>query len=452
MATKSRSNGIHVESSSSSGSLGADEIQKGRVGQVLQQFQIHEDTALAYKIQSKEIETHVSRNREQRKSVRSSVKTAKQTYLDEVKNAGVLPETSVAEIEQKEWLAEELHKRVEEQESIAKIMADRERKKDEEIALQIQHEEEKKLRYFEHKRHERLAKEEEEQKRLRRIMKELQAANISDNDGDYRQDIEEQEKVLLMELPETNEIITLADGTIIDAKQNEVQTEEQKKEYLQRRDEELAKVLQKQEDLQLEKQRNIREDFRKAIELQDREIAKHLQRQEKTKAEKRREKMRRGHSLPETTEHVSSHKRHLPTYHEAIGIDDVEQEESQRHDGNMPKPEKKSESFGKGDAEKVCRRSNSEDQISDEVWIPRDHENNTKETNRETDSTEAGHYQNIAETLDPTFQRTHRNLQLTDDPNDRQGSNKTAPIVPPVKRKASKDKGKKDKEKECKQQ
>lgn len=60
------------------------------------------------------------------------------------------------------------------------------------------------------------------------------------NEDDNSEEYKEEERVLLMELPETNEIITLADGTVIDAKQNEVQTEEQKKLHLQKRDEVMA--------------------------------------------------------------------------------------------------------------------------------------------------------------------------------------------------------------------
>ena len=44
------------------------------------------------------VESHVSRNKKQRKTVRDNVKTAKQTYLEEVKNSGVLPDTCVAEM------------------------------------------------------------------------------------------------------------------------------------------------------------------------------------------------------------------------------------------------------------------------------------------------------------------------------------------------------------------
>lgn len=149
----------------------------------------------------------------------------------------------------------------------------------------------------------------------------------------------------------------------------------------------------------------------------------------------------------------------MPTYHEAIGVDDVEREESRHHtnDGrHRSKPERKNESFGEGEGkEKMFRRRSEHEGTSDVIWIPRDSpDSNTEPTNEEADNSEPGaHYTNVAETLDPTFQRIHHRSprQLVDDSNDRQGSNKTAPIVPPVKR-SSKDKTKRDKDKECKQQ
>ena len=91
----------------------------------------------------------------------------------------------------------------------------------------------------------------------------------------------------------------------------------------------------------------------------------------------------------------------------------------------------------------MFRRRSEHEGTSDVIWIPRDSpDSNTEPTNEEADNSEPGaHYTNVAETLDPTFQRIHHRSprQLVDDSNDRQGSNKTAPIVPPVKR-SSKDK------------
>lgn len=61
--------------------------------------------------------------------------------------------------------------------------------------------------------------------------------NEGDNDNDEECKGEYRGKDFLVQLPETKEIITLADGTVIDAKHNEIQSEEQKKRYMERRDE-----------------------------------------------------------------------------------------------------------------------------------------------------------------------------------------------------------------------
>jgi hypothetical protein len=52
-----------------------------------------------------------------------------------------------------------------------------------------------------------------------------------------------------------------------------------------------------------------------------------------------------------------------------------------------------------------------------------------------------GHFSNIAEALDPTFQRASHSADEEED--DRVSGGKSAPIVPPLKRKMSKDKSKK---------
>ena len=62
-----------------------------------------------------------------------------------------------------------------------------------------------------------------------------------------------------------------------------------------------------------------------------------------------------------------------------------------------------------------------------------------------TQEERGGHFSNVAETLDPTYQRASRRAtqEEDDDEGDRAGGGKSAPIVPPLKRKTSKEKGKK---------
>ena len=52
-----------------------------------------------------------------------------------------------------------------------------------------------------------------------------------------------------------------------------------------------------------------------------------------------------------------------------------------------------------------------------------------------------GHFSNVAEALDPTFQSAPRPMaeEVVSDDSDKAGGGKSAPIVPPLKRKASKD-------------
>ena len=89
---------------------------------------------------------------------------------------------------------------------------------------------------------------------------------------------------------------------------------------------------------------------------------------------------------------------------------------------------------------------NSPEQVYEEVWKARSGSNTralTPEMLESSDSSQepGGYFSNIAETLDPTFQRATR--REDDEEDDKTGSGKSAPIVPPLKRKISKEKNKK---------
>ena len=89
---------------------------------------------------------------------------------------------------------------------------------------------------------------------------------------------------------------------------------------------------------------------------------------------------------------------------------------------------------------------NSPEQVYEEVWKARSGSNTralTPEMLESSDSSQepGGYFSNIAETLDPTFQRATR--REDDEEDDKAGSGKSAPIVPPLKRKSSKEKNKK---------
>ncbi|XP_046850153.1 trichohyalin-like isoform X5 [Xenia sp. Carnegie-2017] len=603
---------------------GRNAIERGKVGEVRQKFQVHEDKALAYKMQSDEFKDHALRNKEQRKSVRAGVRTAKETYLEEVKSAGILPDESVAEIEHKEWLTEELRRRIDEEENLAKTKREIQRIQDEEIAYQVQHDEVKRRRYEEYKRQQRIKKDQEERKRIARMLRESEEAEITDrkvrsmddvttdlnsdvkvvsdgtaiiprhngkqredqlrhdmelrdeeiayqaqreeerrwrheeykrqqriikdeeecnsvndtkvrpkdgvtrhrssdvkvvsddtaisprHNGKQREDQlrqnmelrdeeiayqaqreeerqwrqeeykrqqrikkdEEEHKRLtkimkeleeaeisspdddasdrpiddVITLPTNNDIIVLADGTAIDARANEIQTEEQLRQKMQRRDEELAMLLQEQEKHQIEKKKSMQEDYRKAIELQDREIAKHLQREEKVKAHRRREKQlrRERRASDELLLDESRDRRH----HDADYLEDVPPVSNEQQVNSRMHEEQR-----QGEKKTRHSRSKSEDSY-EEMWQARSGSRThalTSQTMKTPDDTAmepGGHFSNIAETLDPTFQRATRHASEESSPEEDEkvnGLGRSTPIVPPLKRKISKDRLKKEK-------
>ncbi|XP_046850150.1 trichohyalin-like isoform X2 [Xenia sp. Carnegie-2017] len=704
---------------------GRNAIERGKVGEVRQKFQVHEDKALAYKMQSDEFKDHALRNKEQRKSVRAGVRTAKETYLEEVKSAGILPDESVAEIEHKEWLTEELRRRIDEEENLAKTKREIQRIQDEEIAYQVQHDEVKRRRYEEYKRQQRIKKDQEERKRIARMLRESEEAEITDrkvrsmddvttdlnsdvkvvSDGtaiiprhngkqredqlrhdmelrdeeiayqaqreeerqwrheEYKRqqrikkDQEERKRIARMmreseqaeisnsvndtkvrpkdgvtrhrssdvkvvsddtaisprhngkqredqlrqnmelrdeeiayqaqreeerrwrheeykrqqriikdeeecnsvndtkvrpkdgvtrhrssdvkvvsddtaisprhngkqredqlrqnmelrdeeiayqaqreeerqwrqeeykrqqrikkdeeehkrltkimkeleeaeisspdddasdrpiddviTLPTNNDIIVLADGTAIDARANEIQTEEQLRQKMQRRDEELAMLLQEQEKHQIEKKKSMQEDYRKAIELQDREIAKHLQREEKVKAHRRREKQlrRERRASDELLLDESRDRRH----HDADYLEDVPPVSNEQQVNSRMHEEQR-----QGEKKTRHSRSKSEDSY-EEMWQARSGSRThalTSQTMKTPDDTAmepGGHFSNIAETLDPTFQRATRHASEESSPEEDEkvnGLGRSTPIVPPLKRKISKDRLKKEK-------
>ncbi|XP_068700346.1 uncharacterized protein [Montipora foliosa] len=59
---------------------------------------VREDGALAQRLQEEEFGNHYLRNRSERKTVREDVKAAKITYLEEVRNAQILPVAEVHNI------------------------------------------------------------------------------------------------------------------------------------------------------------------------------------------------------------------------------------------------------------------------------------------------------------------------------------------------------------------
>ena len=148
---------------------------------------------------------------------------------------------------------------------------------------------------------------------------------------------------------------------------------------------------------------------------------------------------------------MSAHRRRLPTYHQATGVGEMEEKEAYHlaNSGYRSEPDVQSRSSEERE-ENISPRGIRRDDKHDNEWVPwdSDHKRNAAGATggKNAEMNEYGaYYKNIAEVLDPTFQRAPHcsGVMLTDDHNDRQTGNKSAPIVPPLKRKSPKEKGKK---------
>lgn len=344
-----------------------DESARPSVRQVCQDFMMREDGALAHQLQEEEFGNHYIRNRSERKTVREDVKAAKITYLEEVKNAQLLPNVEMQKMEQTEqWLTSDLQRKLQNEE----IECERKRRdaetRDQEIARQLQEREALKLERARQKRLEQQLKEEQESKMLceavsklkengknhvnHREMAESQTAPVpvhteetrphqklsgkssnSSRTSENSYSLGEGAVVQVPPPPEGGRLecdrIIMADGTAIDLfDENEDQGVREKahKRSREKQDEEFARKLQEEEKKLLEQDRQAANDRRMALEYQDREFAKELQRREYVRLQKvkRERQLRRAQTVPDennsgSTGEIQSHQR-LPSYEEAV--------------------------------------------------------------------------------------------------------------------------------------
>jgi len=90
-----------------------------KVKEACQEIMTREDEALAHRLQDEEFQTHYIRNRQERSTARIDVKAAKHTYLEEVKQAGLLRKAELQRLADDDaWLATELQQRLNEEEDM----------------------------------------------------------------------------------------------------------------------------------------------------------------------------------------------------------------------------------------------------------------------------------------------------------------------------------------------
>ncbi|XP_068753703.1 trichohyalin-like isoform X2 [Montipora capricornis] len=352
-----------------------DESARPSVRQVCQDFMVREDGALAQRLQEEEFGNHYLRNRSERKTVREDVKAAKITYLEEVRNAQILPVAEVHNMEQTEqWLASDLqHKLRQEEVEVERRRKDAETR-DEEIAKHLQEKESLKLERARQRRTERQQKEEEEGKMLSEALSklkengknrvkhcevaEIQTAPVPVGSRDrpvHTDDTKPHQKLsakgsnssrgsdngnsmgegTVVQLPRPAEggrlecdRIIMADGTAIDLFDENDDSGVREKAHRrsrERQDEEFARKLQEEENKLLEQDRQAANDRRVALEYQDREFAKELQRREYVRLQKlkRERQLRRAQTVPpESTQSGNTGEiqalQRLPSYEESV--------------------------------------------------------------------------------------------------------------------------------------
>eukprot|EP00795_Rhopilema_esculentum_P006953 gene6953-12574_t len=118
-----------------------------KVKDVCQDFMTREDEALAQRLQDEEFQTHYLKNREERGTARVDVKAAKNAYLEEVKQAGLLREYEYQRLAADDaWLASELQQRLDEEENLESQQRSVNEMQDEEYAMFLQEREKEKVK------------------------------------------------------------------------------------------------------------------------------------------------------------------------------------------------------------------------------------------------------------------------------------------------------------------
>lgn len=248
------------------------------VAKVASDFRMREDECLADRLQNEEFEYHFGQNKSERWIGKIDIKKAKEIYLQEVENAGLLSKEELNRLcKDDQFLAEEVEKRMSQEKHI-----DSHRQ----AALEMQDEEF--ARYLEQR--ERLKYEEERKKRIRRKMEEEKASGLrlrkelskdghaGDNSDDMTSAVSEM-RIKGDRDPAENWSVECESAL----------TSKTKKVSQERNDKEIARALQLKE-VQLQK--------KKSEEERDRILAMRLQKQEAEeyhRAKKERD-IRRAHS------------------------------------------------------------------------------------------------------------------------------------------------------------
>lgn len=239
--------------------------KRGRVNEVCKEWLVHEDGALAYQLQQKEVQEYYMGNRSRNAIVREDFPKARDEQKREEEEALAKYHQMVQQQEERDAkiakdIAQRIQREEEEERKLLEVL-------DEDIASQIQEKEHKKV-------------------------KEAKICHLSPLQGAVSLgDINSVGLPLPSEIPQVSHhlrgLSINKDEPVLDLEQ-----EEERQRILQeQKDEELARRLQEQEK-ELDSYDMLDKDRQLAIEAQDKELAKLLQDRERAKAKRARERAR----------------------------------------------------------------------------------------------------------------------------------------------------------------
>ncbi|KAK3730110.1 hypothetical protein QZH41_013752, partial [Actinostola sp. cb2023] len=163
-----------------------------------QDFRVREDGALANKLQEEEFQKHYCRNKSERKTVRGDVRVAKQTYLEEVKTAQLLPEDELVDMEETDkWLARDLQEKLHSEEQKEIDRQARIALRDAKVAKDIEDREKEKYEREWHRRREEetLGRERQEREHREAKRQELdRQTELEMRDARIAKDLQERER------------------------------------------------------------------------------------------------------------------------------------------------------------------------------------------------------------------------------------------------------------------
>uniref|UniRef100_T1JL04 Coiled-coil domain-containing protein n=1 Tax=Strigamia maritima TaxID=126957 RepID=T1JL04_STRMM len=248
----------------------------GFVNQVCREWIVHEDSALAQKLQDEEIELHYGKNRTERRVVQGDLRHARDVQHEEISEAQKINDMYEQMLLEQEMADAQVALELQHLEDRKEGRGRSYEEADKRLARQLQ--EKEKLRY------ERKKKAVEKERRPVERSSAGSSENIIEFDSESPDIITHKLSVrepLLVQESELSEYL-LQQASDLDANEIRLLREEQ--------DAEFARKLQEQESMQRKSAAD--RDRLLAIEAQDRELAKMLQEQERAKLRRAKERAR----------------------------------------------------------------------------------------------------------------------------------------------------------------